>query len=252
VGDTITYTFAVTLEPGSPALPNVTLSDPRCDAFTMTGPTGDDGNGVLESGETWHYTCTHRVLSTDPDPLPNTATACSGTVCDSDNHEVDIRHPSIELVKTADPTSGTPGTTITYTYTVRNSGDVPLHDVSVDDDVLGHICDVRVLPPHSTVVCTGTYRIPRNAPASVRNIAIAGGTDPAGTVVHARDTAIITVVGALVVTPRTHSGGPSLAFTGSSVRVLPLAAGAIVLLLGGSALLLLGRRREGSAGVAED
>jgi hypothetical protein len=218
----------------------------------MTGPTGDDGDGVLESGETWRYSCTHRVVSTDPDPLPNTATACSGTVCDSDNHQVDITHPSIALVKKADPTSGTAGATITYTYRVRNSGDVPLHDVSVDDDVLGHICDIRVLAPHSTVVCTGTYRIPRNAPASVRNIAIAAGTDPAGTVVRARDTAVITVVGAVVVTPRTRSSDPSLAFTGTSVRVVPLAAGAILLLLGGSALLLLGRRREDAARAVDD
>jgi hypothetical protein len=243
VGETITYTFELSLQAGSSPLAGVSLTDPRCDPFSVNGPTGDDGDGVLESGEMWHYNCTHRVTANDPDPLPNTATACAGTVCANADHEVDIRHPDIDLTKEADPTSGTAGTVITYTYSVRNSGDVPLHHVTVDDDVLGHICTIALLQPHATVVCTGSYRIPRGAPTSVTNVAIAGGTDPAGTVVTDRDTAVVDVVGAVVVSPtETRAASPGLAFTGSA-EVIPLGALALVFLAVGTGLLFASRRR---------
>jgi hypothetical protein len=169
------------------------------------------------------------------------ATAPGGaTVCDTDGHEIGLSHPAIEVVKEADPISGTEGTVITYTYTVTNSGDVPLTNVSVDDDVLGHICDIAVLQPQETVKCTGTYTIPPNSRAEITNIVVAGGTDPAGDLVQDRDTFTITVVAGTVVT-KTPPGG--LAFTGGPATVIPLAVAAIALLTLGSAMLWLGRRR---------
>ena len=252
VGDTVTYTFAVVLASGSPSLTGVSVTDPICDPGTLAGPTGDDGDNVLEGGETWGFSCTHVVTAGDPDPLPNTATVCAtapggGTVCDSDNHEVDITHPAIEVVKAADPTSGTAGTVITYSYTVTNSGDVPLFDVTVDDDVLGHICDIAVLQPQSTEECTGTYTIPAGSPSEITNIVIAGGTDPAGDLVEDQDDFTITVVAGTTVT-KTPPGG--VAFTGPATAI-PIAALALLLLAAGSGLLWLGRRRghlEGTQG----
>jgi uncharacterized repeat protein (TIGR01451 family) len=246
VGDTITYTFAVTLAAGSPPLSGVTITDPICDAGTLAGPTGDDGDGILETGETWGFTCTHRVTDSDPDPLPNTATACAtdpsgATVCDSDNHEVDITHPGIEVVKSADPISGTVGTVITFTYEVTNIGDVTLFDVSVDDDILGHICVIPVLEPNETVVCTGTYTIPANATPEITNVVVAGGTDPDGDLVEDDDNFTITVVAGTTVTPtKTPPGGT--AFTGPATAI-PMATLALLLLTAGAALMWLGRRR---------
>jgi hypothetical protein len=244
VGDSIAYDFTVVLAPGSPDLSGFTFSDPICDPGTIAGPTGDDGDGVLESGETWGFSCTHLVTASDPDPLPNTATFCAidpsgATVCDSDNHEVDVIHPDIDVEKEADPTSGTVGTVITYTYLVTNSGDVPLFDVSVDDDVLGHICDIAVLQPNSTVTCTGTYTIPAGSPPEITNIVIAGGTDPAGNLVEDQDDFTITVVAGTTVT-KSPPGG--LAFTGPS-SAITFAGLALILLTAGSGLLWLGRRR---------
>ena len=244
VGDTVTYNFAVVLASGSPSLTGVSITDPICDPGTLAGPTGDDGDSVLEGGEAWGFSCTHVVTASDPDPLPNTATVCAtapggGTVCDSDNHEVDITHPAIEVVKTADPTSGSAGTVITFTYTVTNSGDVPLFDVTVDDDVLGHICDIAVLQPQTTVVCTGTYTIPAGSPSEITNIVIAAGTDPAGDLVEDQDDFTITVVAGTTIT-KTPPGG--VAFTGPATAI-PIAALALLLLAAGSGLLWLGRRR---------
>jgi uncharacterized repeat protein (TIGR01451 family) len=250
VGDTITYTFDVSLIPNSPPLTNVTLTDPICDPSTLVGPTktGGDQDAVLEAGELWSYSCTHLITAADPDPLPNTATATGtdptgGTATGSGTHLVDIIHPDIDIVKVADPTSGSPGAVITYTYTVTNSGDVDLVNVSVDDNVLGHICDIAVLHPQETVICTGTYRIPKNSPLQITNIAIAGATDPLGDPVSARDEATIDVVLGTTVTPPTKTPPSGVAFTGSSA-VLPLGALAMVLLLLGSGMLWAGRGRE--------
>ena len=44
---------------------------------------------------------------------------------------------SIEIVKTASTTAATPGVEVTYTYTVTNTGDVPLSAVTVSDDPAG-------------------------------------------------------------------------------------------------------------------
>ena len=49
-----------------------------------------------------------------------------------------IHHPGIAVAKAASPaTYDAPGTAITYTYTVVNTGDVTLHDVTLTDDRLG-------------------------------------------------------------------------------------------------------------------
>ena len=96
LGQTITYAHLVSLKSGSQDLSNILVTDRRCDPGTLSGPSsGDDGDALLEQGKTWHLSCRHLVVETDPDPLPNTATACGndqagGVVCDSDNHLVDI------------------------------------------------------------------------------------------------------------------------------------------------------------------
>jgi uncharacterized repeat protein (TIGR01451 family) len=248
VGDTVRYAFVVRLKAGSPPLA-VELTDPMCDRGTLrlVSKGGGDQDATLETGEAWRYACTHVVTTGDPDPLPNTATAI-GTgpgddpVADSDDHLIDIRHPDIDLEKEADPPAGAPGASITYTYTVTNSGDVPLHDLSVDDDILGHVCDVRVLRPGETVVCIGTYTIPAGANISITNIAIAGGTDPGERYVSDEDDETIDVVlGATVTPPPTRTPPVGLAFTGSGLALV-LGALGVLLLVVGSGLLWLGHR----------
>ncbi len=247
VGDTVTYTFDVSLASESVPLTNVTVTDPICDAGTLGAPTGDDGDGVLEQGETWHYTCTHVVTETDPDPLPNTATVTGETedrtVSDQDSHEVDLIHPAIQIVKTARPDSGSPGEVITYTYRVKNVGDVTLTDVSVDDDKLGHICDIPSLDPGESETCSASFRIPTGSnPSSIRNVGTAVGEDPLGGTVEDQDDETIDVVLGTTVTPtptKTPPGGT--AFTGAAA--IPLAGLALLFLTLGSGLLWIGGRR---------
>jgi len=55
IGDTIEYTFEV-YNDGDVDLTDVTLSDTLIDPGDISGPTGDDGDGILNPGETWYYT----------------------------------------------------------------------------------------------------------------------------------------------------------------------------------------------------
>jgi hypothetical protein len=249
IGDTITYTLDVSLTTSTP-LTNITVTDPICDTAPALGSkTGGDQDAWLEPGETWHYGCTHVVTKTDPDPLPNTATV-SGTdsqgrsTSDTDDHLVDVIHPAIKIVKSANPLSIGPGETVTYTYKVTNVGDVTLYNVSVDDDKLGHICDIPQLAVDETQTCTKDFTAGTTNLGPLKNIAVVQGEDETGFPVRDSDTAQIDVVLGTTVTPTTTPPNGT-AFTGSSV--LPMAAAAMVLLVIGTGLIYLGRRREDGA-----
>src|SRR5215211_1456930 len=138
VGDTVEYRFAVT-NPGVGAL-TVVFSDPRCDADTLSGPTGDaDADGKLGETETWVYLCRHLITAQDPDPLLNTATVTGtdrhgNSDTDTSSATVDVIHPAIDIEKTG-PATATVGTALNYTLTVTNPGDTPFarQDVIVTD-----------------------------------------------------------------------------------------------------------------------
>ena len=218
VGDTVHYTFAVT-NVGDVPLTGIVVSDPRCDAApTLDSITGGNQDTTLDLTETWHYSCDHVVTSADPDPLPNTATVTAAQgVSDQSSHSVDIIHPAITIVKTANPTSAAVGTTITYTYTVTNSGDVTLTNVSVDDDKLGHIGDIATLAAGQTVTLTKTAVLPAGG---VTNVGTAAGTDPLGKVVNAHDDATVGAVAPAVVAqtpPPAEVKAAELARTGHGI-----------------------------------
>ncbi|MEP6758073.1 MAG: DUF11 domain-containing protein [Actinomycetota bacterium] len=242
VGDTITYTFDVSLTTPEPLF-DVTVTDPNCNEGAPVYVSGDNGNDILEPGETWSYTCTHLVTTEDPDPLPNTATV-QGTAddgrstTDEDSHLVDLIHPGIDIVKTVNPVSGQPGDTVTYTYEVTNTGDTTLYDVSVDDDVIGHIGNIAELAAGETVTLTKDWVLPANPPI-VTNVGTATGTDVLGKTVSADDDAVVTIVEAIHNPPKPP---PPTAFTGSDA----LRLGLVTLALLALGLLGLGvSRRRG-------
>ena len=154
-GSTVDYSFLVTNIGQSPiaqddVLDSVTLldatlpSNPGCRVPVLVAKEGGNQDDVLERdpAETWRYTCqgtiTRRTVDlaavgalggrtiNDPIPVTDFATA-----------QVTPFHPGIEVDKTATPTTVVdPGGEVTYTYRVRNTGDVPLGDVTdrVTDD----------------------------------------------------------------------------------------------------------------------
>ncbi|HVH53894.1 MAG TPA: hypothetical protein VNA32_07150, partial [Actinomycetota bacterium] len=250
VGDTITYTFAVSLAAGSATLTDISLVDPICIATpTLVSKTGGDQDTALETGETWNYRCNHVVTATDPDPLPNTVTVTgtgpNGQVSDTDSHSVDIIHPAIRIVKTAKPGSIGPGETVTYTYEVTNTGDVTLFDVKVTDNKLGNICTIARLDVGETQTCTADFTASSDFGGPIDNVGKAKGHDVTGKSVQDTDQASIDVVlGTTATPPVTPPSG--LAFTGAS-DVLPMAGVALLLLLLGTGILFFTTLREDGA-----
>jgi uncharacterized repeat protein (TIGR01451 family) len=145
--------------------------------------------------------------------------------------------PAIHIEKTVDPKSGAPGDTVTYTYVVTNIGDTTLFDISVDDDVIGHIGDIAELAPNQSVTLTKDFVLPAGNPA-VTNVGTATGTDVLGTQVSDDDPAFVTIVEAENPPPPT----PPTAFTGSDAARIGLIAAVMVAL--GLLGLALGRRRR--------
>ena len=139
IGELVTYTFAVT-NSGEVPLSNVTVVDDV--AGTATYQSGDtNSDNKLDLTETWTYTATWTVASA-PDPLVNTVTASgtSGntTYTDDDDHTLDVLGSGINVTKSGPATAGI-GELVTYTFTVTNSGEVPLSNVTVVDDVAGTV-----------------------------------------------------------------------------------------------------------------
>ncbi len=155
-GTEVTYSFDVTNVGESPVTSDDVLADillvdaslpptPSCTQPTFTG--GDtNGDGLLERTdppEVWTYECS--AVVTEPTTDVAVVRGTGGTqfdpplpinVFDADAAFVQTFTPGIAVTKTASPTEIGPGGQVTYTYEVRNTGDVPLSGVAdrITDD----------------------------------------------------------------------------------------------------------------------
>ena len=103
-------------------------------------------------------------------------------VTDDDDAVVRIVHPSVQITKLAGnaPDGGvldvTPGTDVVYTYIVVNTGDVPLYDVAVTDNVIGAVAVIGTMLPGQTNTVLATNL---NVAADVVNIGtVTGDANP--------------------------------------------------------------------------
>ena len=164
-GQQVVYTFDVT-NTGNISLTGVTVSDPKCDA-APTGPMGDTNNdGQLGLLETWVYTCIHTVTqaeldaATGPNPqLHNVVTADSTeTPPATDDLDIPIQYnPGLNVVKSSTTALITAaGQQVPYTFTVTNTGNVTLTNVTVSDAK----CDAApVLQPGGDVNNDGKLQV---------------------------------------------------------------------------------------------
>ncbi len=175
LGNTITYTFTVT-NTGNTTLHNVVVTDPMV-GLTITGsPIASLAVGATNSTIKGTYVITqadidagkvtNSALATALDPQNRTVTDISGTAVNN-NTSTDTpvtQTPSIALVKTAAVGgTGILGNTITYTFTVTNTGNTTLTNVVVTDPMVGLTITgspIATLAPGATnSTIKGTYVI---------------------------------------------------------------------------------------------
>ncbi|TXE18566.1 DUF3494 domain-containing protein [Psychroserpens burtonensis] len=198
LGDIITYTFTVE-NTGETTLTDVVVTDPM-EGLTITGsPIASLEPGDSSDTITGTYTITqadmdtgsvtNSALATAQDPEGNDITDISGTTKENDTPTVTtlIQNPAIALVKSAVVSgTGTLGDLITYTFTVENTGDTTLTNITVTDPMEGltisgsSIASLEV--GDSSDAITGTYTITQEDidAGNVTNSALASAQDPEG------------------------------------------------------------------------
>ncbi|MCS5492000.1 DUF7507 domain-containing protein, partial [Algoriphagus limi] len=166
VGEVITYTFTVT-NTGNVTLTNVTVDDPLAGLSAIT----PSSVATLAPGADAFFTATYEITQADLDNgiVFNEATASGflGQVeyTDSDDETISaIQRPDISLEKSAAPKIyDTVGDEITYTFTVTNTGNVTLSNVTVNDPLSGlsavSPASVATLAPGADAVFSATYEI---------------------------------------------------------------------------------------------
>ncbi|OQB46351.1 MAG: hypothetical protein BWY00_01625 [Firmicutes bacterium ADurb.Bin153] len=185
---TLHYTVVLT-NTGNIDLTGVTLDDSLVEDVG-SAVESLSADGVLNVGEHWTWTYTYSVSQAEVnlgDPIDNTATGdCDQLDEVSDSCRVPIiQNPSIDLEKLVNgddadvPTGPTvaAGSTVTFTFIVTNNGNVTLTNVSVDDNVLGHIGTIATLEVGASQTMTSTATA---IAGQYENMGTVTGTPPTG------------------------------------------------------------------------
>lgn len=164
--DDLTYTIAVQ-NTGDTAI-HASVSDP---GYVLGDPSGDDGNGVLDVGETWTYTVTRDVTQSDMDhgdALTNTVTV-STTEAGSKSASASTtitQNADIDVIKTLSTGTGDgaavnidsdnsvhvlAGAALHWNFQVINQGNITLKvdasdskDNATGQDVIGGTANIAV------------------------------------------------------------------------------------------------------------
>jgi uncharacterized repeat protein (TIGR01451 family) len=203
IGDTITYQFAVK-NSGNVTLNALTLTDDKLGVVTLDTAT-------LAAGATATGSLTHTVVETDlPGPLTNIATAKATdsqgkAVTSQAKAAVELTYTAtMSVTKTPSTPSAKVGDTVTYTYTVRNTGTVTIKGLKLSDDKLKEIVmDRNTLAPGEAANGTATHTVVEtDLPGPLTNIVTATATDTIGKAMtaEARATVELTYAASMVVT----------------------------------------------------
>ena len=204
IGETVGYTFSVSTS--GPRLHDVSLAEwagveggvtyaDICDASPVFDEAASTGwaDGFLSMGDLFVWKCSHVVMGTDPNPLPNRAQA-SGTddvgrqVEAFDIFNVEILNPDIAITKVADDAVVDAGSDIGFTMEVSNAGPGIARGVTLNDLLPGgdgiswsiesgdDSCEVTGSPGSQVLAC-GPKDLSDGASFSVQ---VVSGTQPAG------------------------------------------------------------------------
>jgi len=133
VGHKATFTYKVK-NTGDVTLTTPVVTDDKCSPVTKVA---EPNTNSFDPGDTFTYTCTLTITDGMGNQLVNVASACGSygqtQVCDTDTHTTQIPKPGILLTKTG-AASANAGDTVTYSFAVQNTGNVPLALDAVADD----------------------------------------------------------------------------------------------------------------------
>ena len=261
IGDLIHYSFRVT-NTGDIPLHNVQVDDPM---LAESGVTVTCANRLLLPGESLRCVTSsgYTVTQADQDAghVVNTAVATAtpdGVPEDIVSNEarkdtpLTAAQPALELIKDVNRTEAAVGETVTYTFSVTNTGNVPLWKAVISETDFsgsGEMSTITCPPggfwPGESVRCTATYTITMDDAFAgrVTNTAVANAsTSPSepSTVTSPEDSA------ELEVPPNTSSFQPTLPLTGASAEttVLVVGAAAVAALLAAAWWMTRSRRRS--------
>ncbi|WBU37347.1 DUF7507 domain-containing protein [Homoserinibacter sp. YIM 151385] len=237
VGDRINYGFTVQ-NTGNVTLTGVAVTDRLAGLQGLAYGTWPSGTtGTLQPGQTVTASAFYLIQQADVDAgsVKNLASVSgrtpTNTTTTASSSEVTVNTtaaaPALTTTKTASPATGAAvGSTVTYTITGRNSGNVTLTNVAVTDPMTANGLTVTntqwpanqtagTLAPGQQVVVTATYVVKQSDvdAGAIRNTATTSGRTPAG--------ATITAGSGQVVTP-TAAAAPRIQLTKTGT----LAAGA--------------------------
>ena len=208
-GEVISYTIDVAND-GNMTLTGLAVSDPSVSdlAEVESGGfnTGDtDMDGVFDVGEMWHYTASHTVTQADIDGngggdgfIDNTASVTTDQGATSnDTASVEVVQPAVAALfldksdnvgthfvdHDEDGVVDADGDLIQFGFQITNTGTVVLHDVMIDDPLLGgQIYGPEVLDPGETFTFALNYFLTQadvdDPDGHVLNEATATGLDP--------------------------------------------------------------------------
>lgn len=163
-GDTVGYTYTVRNLVTGP-LHGVAIADDRLGSV-LTSVT-------LAPGESRIATKAAVLAATTSSAATATAFDSYGTAISATARAtVRVVRPSLAVTKSPDSTMAAPGQLVTYSYQVRNTGDVTLSGVSVTDDKLGTVVSGVTLAAGAT----GTYWKSGAVTQTVSNLATVTGT----------------------------------------------------------------------------
>ncbi|WP_433617746.1 DUF7507 domain-containing protein [Paenibacillus cellulositrophicus] len=165
-GETVQYTITVT-NAGNAPLTNVRITDPLLGV--------DQIFDALPPGDTIQIDAPFVIPPTasEGDIIHNVVTATSDQVGpETANADVIVTGASaIALTKTVSPTEASPGSTVTYTFIVTNTGNTTLTDVLLSDLLLDFSQDIGTLTIGETRTVTLPFVIPPGASTDFVNTA---------------------------------------------------------------------------------
>ncbi|HEY9811205.1 MAG TPA: hypothetical protein V6D13_17910 [Halomicronema sp.] len=145
-GENVTWTYTVT-NTGNVGLSNVTVSDDKVGAITNLVGGDTDNDKILDTTETWIYNATGTATEGHYSNIGTVNGSSNGTtVSDNDASSYFGANPAINIDKVTvykntegDGLNIKSGEDISWKYTVTNTGNVGLSNVTVTDDKVGAI-----------------------------------------------------------------------------------------------------------------